>query len=80
MNAPTYYLVAGNDAFALDEDTGIVYGAYVDEINNSINWDCAYDFDPDDDDVEYVAYMSKLVLDMAALHFEQQNNMEVFVK
>jgi len=79
MTAPTYYLVAGNDAFALDEDTGIVYGCYVND-DGSIDWDCAYDFDPCDEDVEYVAYMSKLVLDMAALHFEQENIKEVFIK
>jgi hypothetical protein len=79
MTAPNFYLVAGNDAFALDDDTGIVYGCYVDN-NGMIDWDCAYDFDPNEEDVEYVAHMSKLVLDMAALHYEQQQNMGVFVK
>lgn len=77
MTTPTFYLVAGNDAFALDEDTGIVYGCFVDD-DGTIDWDCAYDFDPCDEDVEFVAHMSKLVLDMFALATE--NNMEVFTK
>jgi hypothetical protein len=77
MSAPQFYLVAGHDAFALDEDTGIVYGCYVED-DGSIDWDCSYDFDPCDDDVEYVAHMSKLVLDMVALQTEQFA--EVFVK
>ena len=77
MTPPNFYLVAGNDAFALDDETGIVYGCSV-EPDGSIDWEFAYDFDPNEEDVEYVAYMSKLVLDMAALYNEQ--HMEVFVK
>lgn len=77
MNAPTYYLVANEDAFILDDDGITVYGAPVNP-DGTVNFDAAYDFDPSEEDVEYVAHMSKLVLDMAALYFE--NNMEVFVK
>lgn len=77
MTAPTYYLVANEDAFILDDDGITVYGAPVNP-DGTVDFDAAYDFDPCEEDVEYVAHMSKLVLDMAALHFE--NNMEVFIK
>ena len=72
-----YYLVANEDAFILDDDGITVYGAPVNP-DGSIDWEYAYDFDPNEEDVEYVAYMSKLVLDMAALYNE--HHMEVFVK
>ena len=77
MTTPTFYLVAGNDAFALDEDTGIVYGCFVDD-DGTIDWDCAYDFDPCDEDVEYVAHMCYYLKQASQLHTEHTS--EVFVK
>ena len=77
MTAPNFYLVAGNDAFALDDDTGIVYGCYVDN-NGMIDWDCAYDFEPNEEDVEYVAHMCYYLKQAAQLHTEHDTG--VFVK
>jgi hypothetical protein len=77
MKPLVHYLVANEDAFILDDDGVTVYGAPV-NADGSVDWDCAYDFDPCEEDVEYVAYMSKLVIDSAKLY--QEHTMEVFTK
>jgi len=76
MTAPNFYIVADGNAYALDDD-GVPFGAPVFE-DNTIDWDQAYDFDPCDEDIEYVAHMCKMLQDMKALTVEQ--NSEVFVK
>jgi|TARA_R100000005_G_C4949851_1_gene170817 hypothetical protein len=76
MTAPNFYIVADGNAYALDDD-GVPFGAPVFE-DNTIDWDAAYDFDPCDEDIEYVAHMCKMLQDMKALTIEQ--NSEVFVK
>lgn len=77
MTAPRFYLVADCDAFILDDDGVTVYGAPV-NADGTVDFDCAYDFDPCEEDLEYVAYMSKLVIDSAKLHHE--HTVEVFTK
>ena len=77
MSAPRYYIVADADAFALEDDGITVFGAPV-NVDGTVDWDNAYDFDPCEEDVEYVAHMSKLLLDTAKLY--QEHTMEVFAK
>ena len=77
MTAPRFYLVANEDAFILDDDGVTVYGAPVNE-DGTVDFDAAYDFDPCEEDLEYVAYMSKLLIDSAKLYYE--HNVEVFTK
>ena len=77
MNAPRFFIVANEDAFILDDDGVTVYGAPV-NADGTVDFDCAYDFDPCEEDIEYVAHMSKLVIDSAKLYHE--HNVEVFVK
>jgi hypothetical protein len=76
MTAPNFYIVADGNAYALDDD-GVPFGAPVFE-DNTIDWDQAYDFDPCDEDIEYVAHMCKMLQDMKALTVEHFT--EVFVK
>ena len=76
MTAPNFYIVADGNAYALDDD-GVPFGAPVFEAN-TIDWDQAYDFDPCDEDIEYVAHMCKMLQDMKALTVEHFT--EVFVK
>ena len=75
MSAPQFYLVAEGNAFAIDGDD--LYGAPVNE-DGTVDWDCAYDFEPCDEDVEYVAHMCYYLKQAAQLHTEHQS--EVFVK
>ena len=77
MKPPMYYLVTNEQAFALEDDGITVFGAPV-NTDGTVDWDCAYDFDPCEEDVEYVAHMSKLLIDSAKLYYEQ--NVEVFIK
>jgi hypothetical protein len=77
MTAPRYYLVADADAFALEDDGITVFGAPV-NVDGTVDWDNAYDFEPCVEDVEYVAHMSKLLIDSAKLYHE--HNVEVFTK
>ena len=77
MTAPRFYLVSNEDAFILDEDGVTVYGAPVNE-DGTVDFDASYDFDPCEEDLEYVAHMSKLVIDSAKLYYE--HNVEVFIK
>ena len=77
MTAPRYYLVVNEQAFALEDDGITVFGAPVNH-DGTVDWECAYDFDPNEVDVEYVAYMSKLLIDSAKLYYE--HNVEVFTK
>jgi hypothetical protein len=53
------------------------FGAPV-RMDGSIDWDSAYDFDPDHEDVEFVAHMCDKLFQAQQLHTEQFN--EVFVK
>ena len=55
MYVPLHYLVAGGNAYAIDDDN-IPFGAAV-KLDRSIDWENAYDFDPCDEDVEFVAHM-----------------------
>jgi len=75
MTLPVYYLVANEQAFALDDDGVTVFGAPV-NVDGTVDWDCSYDFDPNEEDVEYVAHMSKLLIDSAKLYYE--HNVEVY--
>ena len=77
MTAPRYYLVADADAFALEEDGITVFGAPVNE-DGTVDWEASYDFNPSDEDLEYVAYMSKQLIEAAKIHHE--HNYEAFVK
>ena len=77
MKPPMYYLVTNEQAFALEDDGITVFGAPV-NTDGTVDWDCAYDFDPCEEDVEYVAHMSKLLIDSAKLYYE--HNVEVFIK
>ena len=54
-----FYLVADGNAFALDDD-GTVFGAPV-NMDGTVDWDGSYDFDPNEEDVEYVAHMLSLI-------------------
>tara|TARA_Y100000004_G_scaffold173195_1_gene210807 strand:+ start:536 stop:766 length:231 start_codon:yes stop_codon:yes gene_type:complete len=76
MNAPNFYVVADGNAYAMEDD-GYMFGAPVFE-DNTVDWNSAYDFEPDEEDVEYVAHMCKMLQDIKALTIEHTN--EVFVK
>jgi|TARA_B100000035_G_scaffold246043_1_gene214723 hypothetical protein len=76
MNAPNFYIVADGNAYAMEDD-GYMFGAPVFE-DNTVDWNSAYDFEPNEEDVEYVAHMCKMLQDIKALTIEHTN--EVFVK
>ena len=76
MNAPNFYVVADGNAYAMEDD-GYMFGAPVFE-DNTVDWNSAYDFEPDEEDVEYVAHMCKMLQDIKALTIEHTD--EVFVK
>ena len=76
MNAPNFYIVADGNAYAMEDD-GYMFGAPVFE-DNTVDWNSAYDFEPDEEDVEYVAHMCKMLQDIKALTIEHTD--EVFVK
>ena len=76
MSAPQFYLVADDIAFALDCDD-VPFGAPV-NANGVPDWDASFDFDPNEEDVEYVAHMCYYLKQAAQLHSEQLD--EVFVK
>ena len=75
MSAPEFYIVAGDNAFALDGND--FYGAPV-NADGSVEWDCAYDFEPNEADVEYVAHICYYPKQAAQLHTEHDTG--VFVK
>ena len=77
MTAPRFYLVANEDAFILDDDGVTVYGAPV-NADGTVDFDASFDFDPCEEDLEYVAHMSKCLIDSAKLYYE--HNVEVFIK
>ncbi|BCU94028.1 MAG: hypothetical protein CM15mV3_3140 [Caudoviricetes sp.] len=58
MSAPNFYIVADGNAYALDDDN-VAFGAPV-KLDGTVDWDCAYDFDPCDEDIEYVAHVCQL--------------------
>ena len=76
MSVPQFYLVVDDTAFALD-DEGTPYGAPV-AYDGSVEWDSAFDFDPNEEDVEYVAHMFYYLKQAEQLHHE--HNSEVFIK
>ena len=67
MNAPNFYIVADGNAYAMEED-GYMFGAPVFE-DNTVDWNSAYDFEPDEEDVEYVAHMCKMLQDIKASYY-----------
>ena len=75
MPAPEFYLVAGDNAFALEGND--LFGAPV-KFNGIPDWDAAFDFDPNEEYVEYVAHMCYYLKQAAQLHCE--HNQEVFSK
>ena len=75
MSAPRFYLVADDHAFALDGDD--FYGAPV-NADGTVDWDASYDFEPCDEDVDYVAHMCYYLKQAAQLHTE--HNSEIFAK
>ena len=75
MSAPQFYLVADGNAYAIEGDD--LYGAPV-NLDGTVDWDAAYDFDPCEEDVEYVAHMCYYLKQAQQLTLEQ--NSEVFVK
>jgi hypothetical protein len=77
MTAPRFYIVADCDAFALEDDGMTVFGAPVNSDGN-VDWDDAYYFDSYDEDIEYIAHMSNLLVQSAKLYHE--HNVEVFTK
>jgi len=76
MTAPSFYIVADGNAYAMDDD-GYMFGAPVFE-DNTVDWECSYEFTPDEEDVEYVAHMCKMLQDVKALTIE--HTQEVFIK
>jgi len=75
MSAPKFYIVVDQNAFALDGDD--FYGAPV-NTDGTVDWNDAYDFEPNEEDVEYVAHMCYYLKQAAQLHVEQSQ--EVFIK
>lgn len=82
MTAPQFYLVADGNAFALDEN-GVAFGAPV-NIDGTVDWSASYDFDPCDEDVEYVAHMVQYLNQAAQCHLEDTissySNQPMFIK
>lgn len=74
--APTYYIVADGNAYAMDEE-GYMFGAPVFK-DNTVDWEHSYEFDPDDEDVEFVAHMCRQLQDIQALSDEHAHG--VFYK
>ena len=77
MTAPHYYLVVNEQAFALEDDGMTVFGAPVNSDGN-VDWDDAYYFDSYDEDIEYIAHISNLLVQSAKLY--QEHTVEVFAK
>ena len=46
--------------------------------DNTVDWEHSYEFEPDEEDVEYVAYMCKMLQDIQAV--SEERKYEVFVK
>jgi hypothetical protein len=65
MSVPVYYIVADGNAYALDEN-GVAFGAPV-CIDGSVDWEGSYDFNPNEEDVEYVARMCHLLTEAASM-------------
>ena len=73
---PAFYLVADGNAYAIEDD-GYMFGAPV-LTDGTVEWESSYEFDPCEEDVEYVAHMCNLLQQAQQLTIEQNN--EVFVK
>ena len=72
----THYIVAEGNAYAIDEN-GYMFGAPVFN-DNTVDWEHSYEFEPDEEDAEHVAYMCKMLQDIQTLC--EERNFEVFVK
>ena len=70
------YIVADGNAYAIDE-SGYMFGAPVFK-DNSVDWEHSYEFEPCEEDAEYVAYMCRMLQDIQTL--SEERNYEVFVK
>lgn len=70
MTIPDFYLVADGHAFAIEGDD--MYGAPV-HSNGTIDWNDAYDFEPNDEDVEYIAHMCYYLKQAQQLTIEHQS-------
>ena len=68
MNVPSFYIVADGNAYAMEDD-GYMFGAPVFE-DNTVDWDSAYEFEPDESDVEYVAHMCNKLQEIKSLTVE----------
>jgi len=73
---PSFYIVADGNAYAIEED-GYMFGAPVFE-DGTVDWSASYEFDPCEEDIEYVAHMCQLLVRAQAL--TNEHNQEVFVK
>ena len=71
MTAPAFYIVADGNAYALDDD-GTPFGAPV-LMDGSVDWDNAYDFDPCEEDLDYVAHISMLLQIQLSQHSHQSH-------
>ena len=71
-----HYIVADGNAYAIDEN-GYMFGAPVFN-DNSVDWEHSYEFEPCEEDEEYVTYMCKMLQDIQAL--TEERKYEVFVK
>ena len=76
MYVPLFYLVAGGNAYAID-DENIPFGAPV-KLDGTVDWDGSYDFDPNEEDVEYVAHMCQYLT--LAAELTKEHDQEVFIK
>ena len=76
MTAPLFYLVADGNAFAIEDD-GYMFGAAVND-DGSVDWSGSYEFNPEEEDVEYVAHMCNLL--KQAQQLSQEHIQEVFIK
>ena len=71
-----FYLVADGNAFAIDDDC-TVFGAPV-NMDGTVDWEESYDFDSNEENVEYVAHMCQYLI--LAADLTKEHNQEVFVK
>ena len=76
MSAPEFYIVADGNAYALDEE-GTPFGVPVFN-DGTVDWDCSFDFDPADEDLDYVAHVCYHLQQVHDL--TKEHHQEVFVK
>ena len=76
MSAPEFYIVADGNAYALDEQ-GTPFGAAVFN-DGTVDWDNAYDFDPSEEELDYVAHVCYHLQQVHDL--TKEHHQEVFIK